>query len=614
MIGILMALFVSFPVFAQTSGNIRFRSDQPDVIVQAAVGPTELGIYFDQLREIIREEKGRDLLAGPIRINPVQFNGGISLEDYMDRKLVRVVQNTLGFSLKQISTSLDVYKMTYRSGVPRLTLISSIEEQDKSLLLTLGIEVRALDVEVENLYLNHHSPGVNVTPQDGNGEIHVNGQENMTLIDDIYLKVVSPGDKPLISIDSPEGLPPVAKGHLTVRVTEGTGGALKLSYVDHEVMFFDGKGAQSLADRIALHIGKESKVGGLDAIEFGKSEFRFLNDPSGILQKKKLLLIDLLAAQGKAALYRDEVGNALREAINGVELAGSRYLRFTRPGPFADLALQSRVNTIGIVDRDGPRPQLHLGTNQSLLWLNNAFLAPDALPFPLSDPSALALGAERITSEIRDGNADVVLGLGQDFLNESIFTATRGRLEFPNDPKTRTDDWIHPGRSGVFIMLDRADQTFGRFVVDLEVKPGFFGTLGLAIATFKKKLYFPLVVIPELKIVKGEDGVPALSLTVRDFDLSDETLRNGIDGVPSNLNRGINRKWLIGKIRKILAPSVGRELKRIPLPALEGIDIERAGSLASDGLGRLVIKMKLGSGEGSFASGLPELFQRFTRK
>ncbi len=578
---------------------VRFRAGSPDVLVRAAVGPEQLGQAFELSREIVRQYNGKDLLQGPLHLKPLApVESGISLEDYMDRKLVRVIQDAIGFSLKQISTSLEIYKMSYRAGVPRLSLQSSVQN-GQDLMLNIGFEVKSLEVDVEHLQLSHHSPGVNVSPTDEEGRVRVEGQEHMTLIDDIYVRLESPDELPLISVLTGEGGVPVIRGQVTLKVREGAGGSLKLSFGGHQVEFFGGGSSALTGDGLVVNLGTRSRIGGLDAIEFGKSEFRFKNDISGLVQKKKTMLIDLLAGQASAALNGEKIETAMRSAIDSVEIGGSHYLRFARPGPFSEMALESRLNSIGVVDADSSRPQLHVGSDQSLIWLNNAFLVPDALPFPVTDAARLDASEAEITRLIHDGEADAMVGLGQDFINESIFTATRGHIELPQNPDSKVDDWVRIGRSGVFLMLDRPEEKQGRVVIDLEVKPGFFPSIALALATLKRKLQFPVVIRPEWTLVETGEG-PELSLRIRDFDLSDETLRNGIDGVPSNLNKGINRKWLINKIRRVLAPSVGKEIKRIPLHMLQGVDLSRF-VLESDGMGRLVLKMKFASGDGGMA-------------
>ena len=578
---------------------VRLRGGSPDVLVRAAVGTDQLDQAFDLSREILRQWKGKDPLQGPLHLRPLApIESGISLEDYMDRKLVQVIRDSIGFSLKQISTSLEIYKMSYRAGAPRLFLKSSAQH-GQELSLTLGFEIRSLDVDVEHLQVSHHSPGVNVHPTDDEGRVRVEGQEHMTLIDDIYVRLESPDELPLISIQSGAGSAPVVRGEVTVNVSEGAGGSLKLAFGGHQIEFFGGGQSASMGEGLVVNLGTKSRIGGLDAIEFGKAEFRFKNDISGLVQAKKTMLIDLLAAQVAEALNGPRIETALRTAIDSVEIGGSHYLRFARPGPFLELALESRLHSIGVVEADSSRPQLHVGSDQNLVWLNNAFLVPDALPFPVTDADHFAAGETEITRLIRDGEADAVVGLGQDFINEAIFTATRGQITLPQNPDSKVDDWVHIGRSGVFLMLDRSEEKQGRVVIDLEVKPGFFPSMALALTTLKRKLRFPVVIHPEWSIIETAEG-PELSLKIRDFDLSDETLRNGIDGVPSNLNKGINRKWLINKIRKVLAPSVGQEIKRIPLHMLQGIDLGKM-LLESDGMGRLVLKMKFEGGDGGMA-------------
>ncbi len=582
---------------------LRFRQDNPDLVVQLGASPSQAGYLFSRVRDQLIASRGLDPLARPVDLPLMEIKSGMTLDTYLDARLARMIRDTLRIRLSEIRTTIDAYRLGYRLGQPVLGLKSAQQAGD-ALDLTLSFRFHKVEIDVDNILVSNQSPGVKITRQaDDEGRIHVSGADKMTFVDDIYLRLRPEDGQPILAIETAETEPSVVSGEIGIRVHRSADGVIRLSHRSNAFDFFEGASSAPYADKIRVSIGSSSKVGGLDAIEIGRSELRMQFDVAAFAAKKRAFLSDVVGSHLAEAIRGLDLTDKLVDEFSRLSLqstdlrpVGQAIAKKTGDSRFASLGLRSELNTVGVLGAENPdRQQIHLSSNHSLLWLDNAFTPADTLPFPLTSPLNHGLSLSTITEEIRSGRADLVVSLGQDYLNHSVHVATRGHLELPNDPTTRSDDIISNGRKGVFLMLDGPEQQ-GRLVVDIMVKPRFFQAVGLAVATFRTKLYFPLVIVPELK-VEEVAGVPNLVVRVADIDLSEETLRRGIDGVASNLNRGISRKLVLKKVRKILSPMIGRTIQTLPLQGLEGVSPESVIRLESDHLGRLNLMLRYDSRE-----------------
>jgi hypothetical protein len=196
-----------------------------------------------------------------------------------------------------------------------------------------------------------------------------------------------------------------------------------------------------------------------------------------------------------------------------------------------------------------------------------------------------------ITKDIDSGASDLIISLGQDYLNHMVLNITKGIIPIPNDPSTKKDDIIKSGKKGVFYIVDEASAQ-GKIVLDILIKPNFFQSLGMAIATFRTKLYFPLIITPEISF-ELDGKTPTVVFKVKDIDMTEETLRKGLYGVATNLNAGISRKLVIKKIKQQLIPFMGSTIYKLPLKELEGLNLGKMLALSTDKMGRLNLKFKL---------------------
>ena len=615
---IFLPLLFTFSMNAMANNAlIKFRHDNPDMVFQMRFNEDNRNFVIDQARQAIKVTQGIDIFDNTIEYPEFpSVTTDITLEDYLDKHMARLVRDSINFKLKQITTTVDIYKLSYKVGQPVFTFKSQSTSED-SIDLTLAFTFRNLEVDVENLYINNHSPGVTVTRRpDLGGRNVVTGKEHMTLIDDIYLKIQSPEDRPLVAIETNADEPAVISGEIRIRVNKNSENGMSLEYQSHDFAIFDSKDAELLKDKIKVYIGRDSRIGGLDAIEFGRSELRIAGNVNDLINKKRAFLLNLVAEPLVAEVEGPTVTQLIRDNINNVKVSGPKNLTITGMDKSQTLIMDTEINSVGILNNDdSEQQQLHLSTNNAISWLNNAFQEPEALPFPLTDISNHQKSLDLITSDIKSGSSDIIVSLGQDYINHLIYNVTKGHIELPNDPSTKKDDMIKNGKKGIFLILeDQADQ--GKVVVDILVKPNFFLSLGLAIATFRSKLYFPLILIPEI-VVEMNNNIPNLVIKIKDIDMSEETLRKGLHGVTSNLNKGINRKLVIKKIKEQLSPMIGSTLKSLPITHLEGLNLNSVSSLSSDRLGRLNLKINLrkGTEEGkTLAQLLPKTLKKLLVK
>jgi hypothetical protein len=602
----ILGLFLCVSSYGQDH-VLQFRSDQPDFLIQAGMSSSQKAFYFELYRNFIQFSRNRDLLNADLKLNPMDpIQTGLGLEEYIDKKLIKIIKNALKFDLTQITTTIDLYRMSYRVGHPVLSVLSS-QDHETYVDLKFGFKINHLEIDFENIMVNNHSPGVMVTPQDDLGRMWVSGKEKMTLIDDIYIKLVSPSERPLLELDSGNTGISIVSGELSLRLHKIPGGQIQLQYLSHQLNFFDRKSAATLAEQIKVYLGTESKIAGLDAIEYGKVELKLKNDVSGLVQRKKFLLVDLIAEHLHSMASADEVKQFFTSTIDPILINGSLIDSLYR-SVSNTYGISTQLNRVGMLNPNSEKPQFIYSSNQSLFWLNQAFQKPDEVPFPIMNPDQFDLSHQMITDEIASGRADAVVSLSQDFINHSILTLTRGQIAFPNDPSTRKDDIIQNGKKGVFLILDQTGSEQGKIVVDVLVQPRFFQKLGLSLLTFKKKIYFPLVITPEVGF-EVIHSIPHLVVKVKDFDLTEETLKFGIYGVQSNLHKGILNRVLIQKIRKTLVPMLGTPLFSLPLNQLSGLDPSTVLSIRSDRMGRLNLNLKY-SGSEKITEALLKLLQK----
>jgi hypothetical protein len=596
---------------------IKFRHDNPDVVFQMRLNEANRNHLVNLTRQTILENQKIDIFNNTIDYSqPIDLGNQLSLEEFLDKKVAKIIRDSLNFSFKQISSSVDIYNLSYQTGQPVFTLNSSTQTED-TIDLDLSFSFRKLDISVEKLYINNHSPGVKISRDATNPkELRVEGKESMTLIDDIYIKIKSPTASPLVSIETNNDEPSIISGKIHLKVKKNSDQSLSLEYVDHNFEIFDSKDADVIADKIKVTLGEGSRIAGLDAIEIGRSEIKMKSNLGDLINKKKAFLANLVAEPIIYQVENSEITQKIRKKVDGVKVAGTILRPLGKLEKTQNIVMATMLNTVGILDNhDQELQQFQLSTNNSIYWLNNLFQESDILPFPLVKTENYQKSLSNIKEEIQKGEADIILSLGQDYINHLIYNVTKGQLDLPNDPSTKKDDIIHNGKKGVFLILEDPSATQGKIAIDIMIQPKFFQKIGLAIATFKTKLYFPLIISPKIS-TELINGIPHLVIQVNDIDMTEETLRQGLYGIATNLNKGISRKLVIKQIKKQLSPFIGSKIKSIPLQSLAGLNPGAITNLESDKMGRLNLKISLNQDNpeaGKFLRAIPGLLKKITQ-
>ena len=616
-------LFLTFLTLINLSAHasdslLKFRQDNPDVIFQMKLDESNRNNLVNLTRQSILENQKIDIFNHTLDYSsPIELGNQISLEEFLDKKVAKMIRDSLNFSFKQVSSSLDIYKLSYKLGQPVFNLNSSTNNED-FIDLDLSFSFRKLEVGVEKLYINNHSPGVKITRDSENpSQLRIEGKEAMTLIDDIYIKILNPKSSPLVSIETNNDEPSIISGKIHLRMSKNDDGSMSLEYLDHNFELFDSKDAEIISEKIKISLGEGSKIAGLDAVEIGRSEIKMKANLSDLINKKKAFIANLVSEPIIEQIENADFTNQMRNKVNGVKINGTILRPLGNKGLVQNIQMATMLNTVGILDNHDPElQQFQLSTNNTFHWLNNAFQEEDTLPFPLTKTENHQKSLDLIKSEIQKGEVDLILSLGQDYINHLIYNVTKGHLDLPNDPATKKDDIIHNGKKGVFLILEDEKAAQGKIAIDILIKPNFFQKIGLAITTFKTKLYFPLIVTPQISTVL-KDGIPNLIIKVSDIDMSEETLRKGLYGIATNLDKGISRKFVIKQIKKQLSPFIGSTIKTIPLNTLQGLNPAVISSLESDKMGRLNFKISLKQDNPEsvkLLKALPGLLKRITAK
>ena len=76
------------------------------------------------------------------------------------------------------------------------------------------------------------------------------------------------------------------------------------------------------------------------------------------------------------------------------------------------------------------------------------------------------------------------------------------------------------------------DNKQGKLVIDMFARDKLFMRVASAIVTGRSKYNFPLVMTPEI-VIEMKDDIPTLVVKAKSIDITEETLRKGVYGVPA---------------------------------------------------------------------------------
>ena len=91
---------------------IKFRHDNPDMVFQMRFNEDNRNFVIDQTRQAIKVTQGIDIFDNTIEYPEFpSVTTEIKLEDYLDKNMARLVRDSINFKLKQITTTVDIYKL-----------------------------------------------------------------------------------------------------------------------------------------------------------------------------------------------------------------------------------------------------------------------------------------------------------------------------------------------------------------------------------------------------------------------------------------------------------------------------------------------------------------------
>ena len=141
---IFLPLLFTFSMNAMANNAlIKFRHDNPDMVFQMRFNEDNRNFVIDQARQAIKVTQGIDIFDNTIEYPEFpSVTTDITLEDYLDKHMARLVRDSINFKLKQITTTVDIYKLSYKVGQPVFTFKSQSTTED-SIDLTLAFTFRS---------------------------------------------------------------------------------------------------------------------------------------------------------------------------------------------------------------------------------------------------------------------------------------------------------------------------------------------------------------------------------------------------------------------------------------------------------------------------------------
>lgn len=220
-----------------------------------------------------------------------------------------------------------------------------------------------------------------------------------------------------------------------------------------------------------------------------------------------------------------------------------------------------------------------IGTSQ--LMLAFGFSHPE-YPADSKSPSEFADSGDALHDRISQKNVTAAFGVRDRFIAWALEKALRGCMKDKIPPALRL------GPAGVHARMGREDGGDG--VLALHAQAGIKGLVRAVLGS--PIIEFPIKVSPKLQFRSGGAEPAMIVLDMTNPDLSDEVLRSGFDGIPSNLEKLRLKKKVIKKIRAQLTEALGKAKVEIPLKFLESPDVSYA-NIESDRHGHLDLLLTL---------------------
>jgi hypothetical protein len=612
---IAMMVIGSVSTYAQDA-IMKLKQKRPDIIYQMNFSNGSNNFLMMRAADAFEAVKGFDIFDQSIKVpkyEPFIHQNGIG--DYivgeMGKQLEEILLDTLGLDVRGAKTTFDVYDLQYKLTQPRLKL--SIEKnQEGSLDVVARIQVRKFTVSADKIYVNNNSPGISVVRHyeaEDNRTQMVFDPETMTeqmrstdlsqsnimdytsLVDDIYLKIQSPSDQPLVVVDGglagKDNMKSVIYGELRIGLETIENGGLRLKFKKFDVNLFGAKDGEELSKYIQFNLGQDTKIGSFQGIEYGTASMDMGNKSFlDVVNKKKEMITKLISQPIIDQIFSDDIKLKVEEQINGLVFNPN----VTKDLKQYDLSISNSINEIGMLNRDKSKSdninQLRLGIDIDVKRKGYEDFEFKPTYTPVSNLN-YQRSQDILHDKIQNKEETLIISIDQEFLNKAIALNIKGK---EGELLTDVPEFLKIGKHGAFLKFD--DNKQGKIVIDMLARDKFFMRAAQAIVTGRGKYYFPLVMTPEITIQMRKD-IPTLVVKVKNIDTSDETLRNGIFGVPSNLGKGWAKKLVLKITKGELDTTIGTTLLEHPLTDFKGMDLSKLASIKSDGNGRLNLMVNL---------------------
>lgn len=597
----------------------KFEKERPDIIYQMNLNKNFNSFLMFRGVDVYEEISGVDIFDQTLQLpkyEPFVHENGLG--DYMvgemGKQLEEIIFDTMGLNFKGAKTTFDVYNLHYKISRPRLEFDFE-QDENGNIEVVARIQVRKFSVTADKIYVNNNSPGISVIRHyetEENRTRIVFDRDTMTqqmladnltadqvmdyttLIDDLYLKIQAPEGRPLVVVDGAKAgsqkTANVITGELRISMIPREDGALKLKLKNFDISLFGSKDGEDLSKYIDFELGQDTKIGSLQGIEYGQASLDLgSRSIQRIVNKKKELITKLVSQPIIDQIYNDEIKQNLIKKVD--ELVFSPLnINPNFSQKVEDTSITNRINEIGTINKDRSNPK---NVNQLRLSMNVDFERAAYKNFvfhpsykPVTE-SQYEKSEKFIHDKIQNLEESLIISIDQDFLNGAIATYIEGRKK---ELLTDVPEYVSIGEKGVFLQFD--DKNQGKLVIDMFARDKFFMRVASALVTGRSKYYFPLVMTPQIDIeMKGD--VPTLVVKAKDIDITEDTLRNGIYGVPSNLDKGWSKKFVLNTVKNEMKPTIGSTLFEYPLLDFKGVDLSKIAKVQSDGNGRLNIMVNL---------------------
>lgn len=537
--------FIFILTFSFTTIADDFQS--PDIIVKTKLTADWSGILVTKIRKLLTNYEIQDPFKQNF-VEPIVVTDSL-IEEYLDsdaRELMQDLGKAIGLELLKSKTNVTIEGLAY--DIQSLTTdIKATADKKDSFLVAADLSAGKVKLAADKISLSLNLPG---------------------------------HDKPVLKINVINPLITAVDSRLINFFTQ-----LELiSKTDTYVLDLQQINFQRLVSRLisnpdAIKISFDRIEIPKISLKIGSKKINF--DPNKIedlLVSQEDAFKSLLIGQASSILS-SELSGTLRNVLKRFSIAKDYWVT-------ADpLAMQ-----FGIVDisRDVERNDIEVRLDGNFCTIENYSgngqncIHTNELHAPTS--RLTSIHHEKSQNEIkkifRTGNANLLLSVSEDYVNKILVSTMEAGLW----SDVFKEAGIQLGSQQLFIRLDEKGET-GTLYMDVLYTPSRAERLLIGEETVR----FPLVIKAGIRIeTNDQDKNPIFIIKVKEIDLSDKTLLNGVPqlSLDSNVFKMRFKKKILEKIRTEVNPLLNKDMIELPYPELRGLGIEKAHFI-SDGQGRM---------------------------